>query len=130
MTAVLGRASMATGEDPFGPGDPVEVARLVRRALAATGRTAVEVTGLVLMADRAPSETALERFARRALGPHGHHTQVGAHLTTLPTHDARVAHAIAVAATRVQPTTRPGGDELMVAVVLGPDGQATALCLG
>src|SRR5262245_51436503 len=38
MAAILGRVAGITTEDPFGPGDPLEVARLVRRALAAAGR--------------------------------------------------------------------------------------------
>jgi hypothetical protein len=68
---VLGEVRGQTAEDPLGPDDPLEVARLVRRALAAAGRRAIDVEVLVLVADAQPDAAALARFARRALGPHG-----------------------------------------------------------
>jgi hypothetical protein len=70
-TSVLARLTMATAEDPFGPGDPLEVARLVRRTLAAAGRKAGDVTDLVVATAVPVPTDALGRFARRALGPHG-----------------------------------------------------------
>ena len=125
---VLGTASGTTGEDPFGPGDPLEVARLVRRALADAGHKALDVTELVMVADRAPSSAALARFARRALGPHGGRVPVRTRVAMGPTHAARTARAITAA---LEPLNGRGvGGRLVLAVVLGPDEQATALCLG
>jgi hypothetical protein len=68
---VLGEVSAPTNEDPFGPGDPVEVARLVRRALSVAGRHATDVAALVVVARRDVAPEGLARFTRRALGPHG-----------------------------------------------------------
>ncbi len=122
MTRVLGTASAATEEDPFGPGDPLEVARLVRRALAAAGRRAVDVDGLAVVADRAPDAATLARFTRRALGPHR------AEAPAIGTahgggHAERVDAATALASTHLR-----GG--VAVAVALGPGARATATCVG
>lgn len=128
VATVLGTSTDTTAEDPFGPGDPLEVARLVRRALAAASRKAVDVAGLVVVTDRAPSAEALGRFVRRALGPQGDRVRVVAHVAMGATHAARRARAITAALG--PPAGKRPGDGLVVAVVLGPNDQATVLCLG
>lgn len=124
MTArpVLGRAEGTTDEDPFSPGDPLEVARLVRRALAAAKRRAAEVGALVVVTDRSPPAGTLARFTRRALGPHGAQVRSEGRLVApdLP-HPGRVATGEALAAS---------GPTLTMVVVLGPDDRATVLCFG
>lgn len=112
----------ATSEDPFGPGDPLEVARLVRRSLAAAKRRADAVGALVVVTDRAPAPAALARFARRALGPHGA-AVVSSTRVVAPEveHAGRVASGQAFASRDASVT---------VVVVLGPQGRATVLSLG
>lgn len=122
MTRVLGTASAATEEDPFGPGDPLEAARLVRRALAVAGRRATDVDGLAMVTDRAPKPAALARFVRRALGPHG--ADVPAIGRAGPCdHDARLTLATEMAGDRVH-------RGVAIAIALGPDGLATVACIG
>jgi hypothetical protein len=117
----LGVATGDAAEDPFGPGDPLEVARLVRRSLAAARRRADAVGALVVVTDRTPPPAALARFTRRALGPHG--AEVAASSRLVPPevdHGERVASATAFAS----------GASVTIVVVLGPGDGATALCLG
>ncbi len=68
---VLGRAVTHGQVLPLGVDDPVTAARAVRRALAAAGRRATDVSGLVVAATEPIAEDVLAAFARRALGPHG-----------------------------------------------------------
>ena len=118
---VLGEARGATMEDPLGPGDPLEVARLVRRALAAAGRRAVDVDGLALVTDTDPDAAGLARFTRRALGPVGTDVPaVGA--ATVGVHEDRCAAAVALAAGLLR-----GG--VVIAVALGPGDVATVRCV-
>ncbi|MET0773429.1 MAG: hypothetical protein ABWZ82_10125 [Candidatus Limnocylindrales bacterium] len=112
---VLSRVGMATSEDPFGPGDPLDVARLVRRALAAAGRKAVDVTELRAVADAPVADDALGRFARRALGPHGGEIPASAQVPVATDPEAALEPPVAGVA---------------VVVVLGPGARATALVLG
>lgn len=128
---VLGTAAAATAEDPFGPGDPLEVARLVRRALAAAGRRAVDVDGLALVADHAPDAADLARFTRRALGPVGAEVPaVGAEVPAIGGaaagggggHEARCA----VVTTMAEGLLRGG---VAIAVALGPGAEATVRCV-
>lgn len=123
---IVGRVAASIAEDPFGPGDPLEVARLTRRALAAAGRKAVEVTELMVIADVVPAPDALARFARRALGPHG----AGVRATARPapgldraTRESRLTELAARQARGVATAS------LIIAVCLGPGAWATALCL-
>ena len=120
---VLGTAASATTEDAFGPGDPLEVARLVRRALADAGRKAFDVSDLLVVADRAVTGEALERFTRRALGPHGASVRAVASLAEGDDHDTRRRRAITSA-----PTPAPG--QVTIAVILGPGDAASVVCLG
>ncbi|MEZ4597899.1 MAG: hypothetical protein R3C32_14445 [Chloroflexota bacterium] len=113
--------SAAIAQDPFGEDDPVEVARLVRRALAADGHKAVAVSGLVVITDAEPGVDALRRLARRALGPHG--GSVPPELVRVPvgaSHDERLA---------VARSRRPADTSVVVVIVLGPRAMATAWCL-
>ena len=96
MSRVTGSATALTTEDPFGPGDPVHVARLVRRALAAAGGKAIDVTALLVVTDGAVEQAALSRFARRALGPHGASLAPVAFPSRASTHEARCAEAAEV----------------------------------
>lgn len=131
MPTVLGRASARTGEDPFGPGDPLEVARLVRRALADAGRKAAEVSTLVVVTDADVPSDRRDRFVRRALGPHAERIEVVQHVVDAVMHSARKDHAIGVASATMGSSVGPvAKDALVVMVVLGPGDQATALCLG
>lgn len=108
-------------EDPFGDGDPLQVARLVRRALAAGGRKALEVSRLVVVTDADPGRDALDRLTRRALGPHGASVRSAvAQVAGAVDHEARIA--------LVRATASPGAS-VVVGVVLGPGALATALCL-
>lgn len=119
---VLGEVSGSSAEDPLGPGDPLEAARLVRRALAAAGHRAVDVRGLALVADAVPDGVALARFTRRALGPHGAEVpSAGAGGAELP-HEARIGIATDLAVARAA-----GG--IAIAVALGPGSVVTARCV-
>ena len=118
---VLGEARGATTQDPLGPGDPLEVARLVRRALAAAGRRAVDVDGLALVTGTDPDTAGLARFTRRALGPVG--TDVPAAGAAGPgAHADRCAMAGDLAAGLLR-----GG--VAIAVALGPGAAATVRCV-
>jgi hypothetical protein len=119
--AVLGAASSVSAEDPFGTGDPVEVARTVRRALAAAGRKAQDVTRLEVVTESAVAPGALARFTRRALGPHAAARPLVVPAQPGLDHEARVALGLA---------GTPEGSALVVLVILGPDGATTALCVG
>ncbi len=124
---LLGIATGTTVEDPFGPGDPLVVARLVRRSLAAAKRRAHAVRGLVVVTDRAPSPAALARFTRRALGPHG--AGVASSSLLVPPdvdHAERVASAHGVPSARASAS---GGASVTVVVVLGPRERVTVLSL-
>jgi hypothetical protein len=118
---VLAGRSASIAEDPFGPGDPLEVARLVRRALAAAGRKGLDVTRLVVVADTPVSADALRRFTRRALGPHGGTVRADGMVSTDPDHDARIDLGLGHA---------HEDRGVAVLVVLGPGAVATALLLG
>jgi hypothetical protein len=122
MPEVVGRASAPTSEDPFGPGDPLEVARLVRRALADAGRRAVEVSALVVVAEAEVPPDALDRFVRRALGPHGA-AVASSVLVVAPD----LGHAERLALAIFEPATARHGSVVM-AVALGPNDAATAAC--
>ncbi len=118
---LLARLTASTAEDPFGPGDPLEVARLVRRSIAAAGRKALDVTRLMVVADAPVSAAALGRFARRALGPHG------ASVVALPVsvagdqpHEERIEIGLDV---------RPVAGGISVILVIGPDDLVSALCV-
>jgi hypothetical protein len=123
--AVRAHVAAVTTEDPFGPGDPLEVARLVRRALAAAGRKAFEVTELVAVADVAPDDEALRRFARRALGTRGAAVQARAAPAVGRDQAARESSAIEQSADGVRDTP----SALVVLVCLGPGGLASVSCL-
>jgi hypothetical protein len=120
---VLGTAAGATAEDPFGPGDPLAVARLVRRALADAGRKAFDVSDLLVAGEAPVAGDALERFARRALGPHGTSVRGASVQVEAGDHDTRRRMAIGSA-----PTPAPG--QVTIAVVLGPGEAASVVCLG
>jgi hypothetical protein len=122
---VRARVAAVTAEDPFGPGDPLEVARLVRRVLAAAGRKAFEVTELVAVADVAPDDEALRRFAGRALGPRGEAVALRAGPAVGIDQAARESSAIEQLADGVRDTT----SALTVLVCLGPGGLASVCCL-
>jgi len=124
MTTVLGRVDMVTAEDPFGTGDPLEAARLVRRALAAAGQKATDVAELVLVGGDDPGPEALARFARRALGPRATSVPASGHPATARDHEARVRAALGITETR--PRAR---DTVTVVVVRGPGDRVSALCL-
>ncbi len=135
MTSVLGSATEVTTEDPFGPGDPVAVARLVRRALAAAGAKALDVTALLVCAGGPVEHAALQRFTRRALGPQGASLSPIAIPGRAATHQDCFAEATdAAIGFREGP---PGGagrvparGSVVIAVALGPGAAATALCIG
>lgn len=112
MTAV-------TAEDPFGPGDPLEVARLIRRVLAAACRRAVEVSDVVVIADATPSPDTLGRFVRRALGPQGEAVRSASIAMPESDHRARKAAGMGSAA-------RNG---MTIAVVIGPGELVSVLCV-
>jgi hypothetical protein len=122
---VRARAAAVTAEDPFGAGDPLVVARLVRRALAAAGRKAFEVTELVAVADVPPDDEALRRFVRRALGPRGAAVEVRAGRAVGIDQAARESSAIEQLADGVPDTATA----LIVLVCLGPGGLASVSCL-
>jgi hypothetical protein len=113
-------ATISLTEDPFGPGDPVELARLVRRALAAAGRKAVEVSALVVVTDTDPGAAAVARFTRRALGPHGGTIQPSVVVVEpdVP-HEERLAMA---------QHRHPEAESVVITIALGPDTTATASC--
>lgn len=119
---MLARVTAVTPEYPFGSGDPLEVARLVRRALAAAGRKAVDVTALIVVTDEPIATEALGRFARRALGPHGAGVRSsGEVIASTLGHEDRLAVAEEVDAV---------AGSCVIAVVLGPAAIATACCIG
>ncbi len=121
MDAQARSATITITEGPFGDGDPLQVARLVRRALAAGGRKALEVGRLVVVTDADPGRDALDRFTRRALGAHGASVRSAAtQVSGAVDHEARIALARAIAVS---------GASVVVVVVLGPGAVATALCL-
>lgn len=135
MSRVLGSATEATVEDPFGPGDPLAVARLVRRALAAAGAKALDVTALLVCAGDPVDHSALVRFTRRALGPHGASLSPVAIPGRAATHADRCTEATDAAIGFRQgpdggPGRPPARGAVVVAVALGPGAEATALCLG
>ncbi|MFN8621081.1 MAG: hypothetical protein U0869_10090 [Chloroflexota bacterium] len=139
MSGILGRATAATAEDPFADGDPLEVARLVRRALADARRRATEVTDVLLVAEAEPDPGRLARFVRRALGPSGGAVGATAWAAGPGDHVARCAMAVSrlvgaraqgdgTPVTGAPPDGRRGGP-VGIAVVLGPGAAATALCV-
>jgi hypothetical protein len=118
---VLARLTASTAEDPFGPGDPLEVARLIRRSLAAAGRKAIDVTRLIVVADAPVPVDALGRFARRALGPHG--ASVALEPISVAgdrSHEERIGIGL---------DARPVAGGLSVILVMGPDDVVSALCV-
>jgi hypothetical protein len=130
MSRILGRAWDAAAPDPFGADDPVEVARLVRRALAAAGRKAFDVVGVVVVTEQEPDAASLARFARRALGPHGASVTPVVRLAAGADHAARCAAAAGIAVGSVAGRPEPAGPSVVIAIALGPGLAATALCLG
>jgi hypothetical protein len=109
---------------PLGSDDPLAAARAVRRALAAAGRRAVEVTDLVVASPEAIDPDTLARFARRALGPHGPSIA-----TISLVSDAQDAEGLAArAAQHPMGKMAPGG--VVVAVGIDERGDVVALCLG
>jgi len=133
MSRMTGSATTATAADPFGPGDPVEVARLVRRALAAAGAKAMDVTALLVVTDRPVDHATLSRFTRRALGPHGTSLAPVAVPGRASSHEGRRAEAVEMGSGfREGPAGRAAPDRrsVVVVVVLGPGEAATALCVG
>jgi hypothetical protein len=140
----LGRATTHGQALPLGVDDPVVAARAVRRALAAAGRRAMDVTSLVVASTEPIPSAVLARFTRRALGPHGAVIAVNAHEPGATDAEALAAHAASripapdgadgagepgsgggEAPARV--TNRPG---VAVVVGLGTDGTVVAVCLG
>lgn len=119
---VLGEVRGSSAEDPLGPGDPLEVARLVRRALAAGGHRAIDVRGLALVADEIPDGMALARFTRRALGPSGAEVPSVGVGGDGRDHEARLAIAWAALPRSI------GG--IGVVVALGPGSAVTVRCVG
>jgi hypothetical protein len=119
---VLARLALATLEDPFGPGDPLEVARLVRRTLAVAGRKAIDVSSLIVVADTATPTEALRGFVRRALGPHAGTVPAAVRMIDSANHDERVQRVLA--------TPESAGPRLDLVIVLGPGAVATVLALG
>ena len=118
---ILVRLTASTAEDPFGPGDPLEAARLVRRGLAAAGRKALDVGRLMVVTDGPVSAEALSRFARRALGPHG--ARVECPLLSVAAerpHEERVEMGSAASAV---------ADGISVVLVIGPGELVSALCV-
>ncbi len=122
---VLAQVSAETSEDPFGPGDPLQVARLVRRALAAAGHKATDVGALLVVADDAIPPDARSRFARRALGPPGAAVQTTSLVVPASDHDAR--RDLAMRSVR-DLSTADGHVIVIVVVVLGPGERVTAVC--
>lgn len=116
--------TIVTSENPFGQGDPLEVARLVRRALARAGRKAREVVELMVVADAAVAPASLSRFARRVLGPHGESVRIAS--VASGTRDHEMRRDMATRAVR----ERAGHDDgVVVVLVLGPRDVVTAVCL-
>jgi hypothetical protein len=113
-SVVLGEWHGSTSVDPFGEADPVEAARVVRRALAAADRKAFDVRRLVVVRDARPDADAMARFARRALGPHG---------STVPT--AWVATSTEAVARDDVPA-----EGVWVELLVGPGSQVSARCRG
>lgn len=122
---VLGRATTHGQALPLGVDDPVIAARAVRRALAAAGRRAVDVSGLTVAATGPLEAEVVAAFARRALGPHGA-TVRSRGLVTAPRGDADELAARAVA--ELSDELSPGG--IGVAVGIDDGGDIVALCLG
>jgi hypothetical protein len=133
----LGRATTHGQALPLGVDDPVVAARAVRRALAAAGRRAMDVTILVVASAEPIPSTVLARFARRALGPHGAVVPVGAHDPGASDAEALARHAAsripAVSETSPNAESSPEGrstsSSVAVAVGLGTDGTVEAVCL-
>lgn len=119
---VIGESRGTSAEDPLGPGDPLEVARLVRRALAAAGRRATDVDALVLVADEEPDPTRLARFTRRALGP------VGAEVASVGAAGAGLTDVarLDLAERLAQPGLRGG---VAILVARGPGEAVTVRCV-
>jgi 3-oxoacyl-[acyl-carrier-protein] synthase III len=116
----VGRATTQGQALPLGTDDPVIAARAVRRALAAAGRRAADVTHMVVVSAEAVSGDALAAFARRALGPHGTNVRTTGFMA-----DAADASALAGAA-----EGRIGDDaDLAVVVGIAADGTTEARCL-
>jgi hypothetical protein len=122
--AELGRATTYGQAQPLGVDDPVVAARAVRRALAAAGRRAFDVTDLVVAANEPVPSDVLARFARRALGPHG--STVRAIGLVESTSDASGLAELALAAA----ASNEAPDGLVIAVGMTHDGTTEARCLG
>jgi hypothetical protein len=117
---ILARLTTTTAEDPFGPGDPLEVARLVRRALAAAGRRAMDVRELLVIGDAPIATDALERFTRRALGPHGATVAPASRPVAQEVpHDERIEQGLRA----------PRSPLVAILLVIGPEHDVTALCV-
>ena len=108
---------------PIGVDDPVVAARAVRRALADARRRAIDVVGVVVAAPPPLTLHAAQRFARRALGPHGDTVRLDL-VVAEAGGGARLVELAADAARSIE-----DGDGLWVAVGIGCDGTTVALCL-
>jgi hypothetical protein len=121
----LGRATTHGQALPLGVDDPIIAARAVRRALAAAGRRALDVSTLLVASNEPIEADVLAAFARRALGPHGASIQATGLVSSEPEAVALATHAVAVATTTVTPRTG-----LVIAIGIAADGTTEARCLG
>jgi hypothetical protein len=140
----LGRAATRGQALPLGVDDPVIAARAVRRALAAAGRRAMDVTTLVVASPEPIPADVVARFTRRALGPHGAVTQVSFHHPDATDAEALARHGSSripyLADSDRDDGSRSSGAEasldvssrsgVAVVVGLGVDGTVEAICLG
>jgi hypothetical protein len=120
---IIGRASTVGQALPIGLDDPVVAARAVRRALADARRRGIDVVGMVVAAPPPLTLDAAQRFARRALGPHGDAVRLD--LVAAETGDAARLAQLAAEAAR----SSLDSDGLWVAVGIGPDETTVALCV-
>lgn len=126
QVTVLSRLTADVDEDPFGPGDPLEVARLVRRALAAAHRHAIDVRVVMVATDRPPSQELAARFVRRTLGPHGADVPCRV-VGETPDEAAEVRVIQMLDATRKHGPDQPPG--VAMVVVRGPGNRVRVLCV-
>ncbi|CAN5617477.1 hypothetical protein BH24CHL9_BH24CHL9_04600 [soil metagenome] len=122
---VLGRAVTRGQALPLGVDDPIVAARAVRRALADAGRRAADCEAMAVASPDTLAPGVLARFARRALGPHGDRMPVRGVPVLEPDADILAARAAAELA-----ASGPLHEGVGIAVGLGADGTAVALCLG
>jgi hypothetical protein len=109
---------------PLGSDDPVIAARAVRRAIAAAGRRAVDVSALVIATQGPLDAEVVAAFARRALGPHG--GVVRARGLAVQGNSAEALAATAAAKLGADLSS----DGIGIAVGIDDGGNVVALCLG